>query len=100
MAEGLILEFEGFGRERYEAVNAELGIDVETGAGDWPTGLLFHAGGTKPGGWVVFEIWESKDDQAEFMNGRLGKALQDAGVDGPPSRVEWLDVAAYRTLSG
>lgn len=100
MAEGLVLEFEGFGRDRYEAVNGELGIDIETGAGDWPAGLLFHAGGAKPGGWVVFEIWESKADQEAFMNGRLGKALQDAGVTGPPSRAEWLDIASYRTPGG
>ena len=48
MAEGLILEFEGVGREEYEAVNGRLGIEMESGEGDWPAGLLFHAGGAKP----------------------------------------------------
>ena len=57
-AEGLILEFEGVGRAEYDAVNARLGIDAATGQGDWPTGLLYHAGGAKAGGWVVFEVWE------------------------------------------
>ncbi|MDX6538473.1 MAG: hypothetical protein QOI71_83, partial [Gaiellales bacterium] len=36
MADGLILEFEGVGAEEYMAVNRALGIDVTTGAGEWP----------------------------------------------------------------
>jgi hypothetical protein len=36
MAEGPILEFEGVGREQYEAINGRLGIDMESGQGDWP----------------------------------------------------------------
>ena len=61
MAAGLLLEFDGVGREQYEAVNERLGIDPATGQGDWPAGLLFHAGGAKPGGWVVMEVWESQE---------------------------------------
>lgn len=98
MAEGLILEFEGVGQEQYAVVNGHLGIDMESGQGDWPAGLLFHAGAIKPGGLVVFEVWESKGDQERFMNERLGQALQEGGIDGPPSRVEWLALAAYHTL--
>jgi hypothetical protein len=97
MAEGLILEFDGFGREVYQAVNGRLGIDMESGQGDWPAGLLFHAGGAKPGGWVVFEVWESRPAQERFMGERLGRALQEAGVSEPPKRMEWLDLAAYRS---
>ena len=95
MAEGLILEFEGVGREEYESVNGRLGIDMESGEGDWPAGLLFHAGGAKPGGWVVFEVWESCPAQEQFMNERLGRALQEGGISEPPTRVEWLDLAAH-----
>jgi hypothetical protein len=99
MAQGLILEFDSFGRETYDAVNEKLGIDVDTGAGEWPDGLLFHAGGAKPGGFVVFEVWDSQDAQGRFMSGRLGRALQESGVTSPPSRVEWLELAAYRSPS-
>ena len=98
MAEGLILEFDGVGREHYEAVNAKLGIDAYTGAGDWPAGLRFHAGGPKPGGWVVFEVWDSREAQAEFMDSRLGRALQEGGVTSPPTRAEWLENVAAQTL--
>ena len=98
MAEGLILEFDGVDRAAYDAVNERLGIDEQTGEGDWPPGLKFHAGGAKPGGWVVFEVWESREAQSTFMSGRLGRALQEAGINAPPSRAEWLDLAAYRNL--
>ncbi|MFZ2050012.1 MAG: hypothetical protein WB698_05030 [Solirubrobacteraceae bacterium] len=99
MAQGLILEFDGFGRDTYEAVNEQMGIDMVTGQGVWPPGLISHAGGPKPGGWVVMEIWESHEDQERFMQDRLGRALQQSGVSGPPSRLEWLDLAAYHTPS-
>jgi hypothetical protein len=99
MAEAVILEFDGVGSDEYWAVNKALGLDAETDEG-WPEGLVSHSGGAKPGGWVVFEVWESKDAQARFMNERLGRALQEGGITGPPARVEWLELAAHRNLGG
>jgi hypothetical protein len=95
MAEALILEFNGIGRTEYEAVNSHLDLDVHTGTGNWPDGLLFHAAGAKPGGLVVFELWESQEDQGRFMSERLGKALQEGGITEPPARVEWLEDFAH-----
>lgn len=92
MANGLILEFEGVGADQYMAVNRALGIDVTTGAGEWPEGLLFHSAGTLAGGLVVYEVWESQDAQGAFMNGRLGRALQEGGITAAPSRVQWNDI--------
>jgi hypothetical protein len=97
MAQGLILEFDNIDVDVYNAVNDALGLDRD-GNGDWPAGLLFHSGGAKPGGWVVFEVWDSQESQGRFMADRLGAALAGAGVTGPPARVEWLDLARYRTL--
>lgn len=97
MADGLILEFEGIGVEKYKEVSDALGVNMETGEGA-PEGQLFHGAGAKEGGLVVFEIWRSKEDQARFMEERLGKALQESGVTGPPSRMEWLDLTAYFNL--
>jgi len=98
MAKGLILEFDGVGSDDYFAVNTALGLDQETSEG-WPDGLLYHAGGAKPGGWVVFEVWDSQASQERFMHERLGAALQEGGVTAPPTRVEWLDLAASRVLT-
>ena len=96
MAAGLLFEFDDVGVEQYDAVNGRLGIDMETGQGDWPDGLLFHAGGTKPAGFVVMEVWASKEDQQRFMDGRLGRALQEVGVPAP-TRVEWIELVAYHS---
>jgi len=95
MPEALILEFDGVGSEQYEAVNRQLGIDPVSGDGDWPEGIIFHAGAGRPGGWAVFEIWESRDAQDRFMQERLGAALKAGGIESPPRRVEWLKVGGY-----
>jgi hypothetical protein len=47
MAEALILEFTGVSEAEYAAVNKHLGIDMQTGQGDWPAGLLSHAAGER-----------------------------------------------------
>ena len=96
MADALIFEFEGVGREQYEAVNRNLGLDPVNGSGDWPKGMKSHVGAAKPGGWIVFEVWDSTDDQEAWMEGRLGRALEEEGVTAP-SRVEWLEVTGYTT---
>jgi hypothetical protein len=57
--------------------------------------MVFHAVGAKSGGWVVFEVWESRDAQERFMNERLGRALNEGGITGPPTRVEWVELAAH-----
>ena len=96
MADLLILEFDGFGEETYEKVNKALGIDMDTGEGDWPPGLLTHAAGAHAGGWRVVEVWASQADQEAFMRSRLGEALQKGGAaDKPPSRVEWTPLRAH-----
>jgi hypothetical protein len=53
MSELLLLEFEGFGADVYERVNGLLGINMDSGEGDWPAGLHTHlAGPTEGGGWI------------------------------------------------
>ncbi len=58
------------------------------------------AGATKDGGWVVYEVWESPEAQEAWMNGHLGAALQQHGITDPPSRAEWLDLAAHHHNPG
>ena len=75
MPETLILEFTGVTEAEYAAVNKHLGIDMHTGQGDWPAGLLSHAAGTADDGtFVVAEVWSSRADQDAFMTSRLGAA--------------------------
>jgi hypothetical protein len=91
MTAGLILQFQsGVGEQEYDAVNSRLGLDPRTGEGDWPSGLLSHSAGPAGDGWVVTEIWDSKDSQAAFMKNRLGPALADL----PQPNVLWYEVVA------
>jgi hypothetical protein len=95
MAEALILEFTGIGDLEYEAVNKILGIDTQTGDGDWPPGLLSHAAGTSDDGtFIVTEVWSSRADQEDFLATRLGAALAAGGVTAPPA-MRWVNLIAY-----
>ena len=94
MSDALLYEFTGVGADDYRAVNAKLGLDPDTGAGDWPAGLVSHTGAvTSDGGFVVFEVWESREAQEAFA-ARLGPILGEAGVP-EPKRVEWFSVAGH-----
>jgi hypothetical protein len=95
MAEALILEFTGT-REQYDAVNKALGINMETGEGNWPAGMLSHTGAIGGDSLVVFEVWDSVASQEAFMASRLGAALGQVGVS-EPRRVEWFSVAGHHT---
>jgi len=98
MPETLILEFSGVTEADYASVNGHLGIDMHTGEGDWPPGLLSHAAGVgNDDTFVVSEVWNSRDEQAAFLNGRLGAALAAGGVTTMPS-VRWVPLTAYHTF--
>ena len=89
MAELLILEFEGVSEEDYRRVSAHLGIDVDTGKGDWPAGQITHLAALGEGGRAfVVESWTSREAQAEFMQNRLGAAMAQGGVTATP-KVTW-----------
>lgn len=98
MSEVLVLEFEGFGRDVYDAVNRELGLSDDWSAGEVPGGLINHVAGASASGWVVVEVWESREAQAAFMENRLGAALQAGGVTAPPTRVEWLSDPSHHLV--
>ena len=101
MAAGVILEFEGVTIKEYEAVNRALGIDMTTGEGDWPDGLVTHtAGFGDDGHLVVMEVWDTPDHQARFMEERLGQALAEGGVTEPPTSVTWVELAAHHHPGG
>ncbi len=95
MPEALSLEFTGVSEAEYEAVNKQLGIDMQTGQGDWPAGLLSHAAGTaEDGTFIVSEVWSLRAAQEAFMASRLGAALGAGGVTSPP-RARWVPLLAY-----
>jgi hypothetical protein len=96
MAAGLILRFPARTRADYDRVNEKLGIDMTVGS-NFPEGLLSHAAGEAGGALYVIEVWESRDAQGRFMEGRLGRALQEGGITGMPE-ITWIDpLVSYHT---
>jgi hypothetical protein len=96
MAELLMLEFEGLDEKDYANVNAQLGLDPKTGAGDWPAGLVTHLAGLgEDGNAYVIEVWESQEAQADFMHSRLGPALAAGGVTAVP-KVTWAGLLGHQ----
>jgi hypothetical protein len=95
----MMLEFDGVSEEQYHAVNKALGIDPETGEGDWPEGMMSHAAGTSGDGrFIVTEVWNSPEVPAAFMSGQLAAALVEGGISGPPASVTWIELISHQTL--
>jgi len=94
MPHALVYEFEGVTDAHYAAVSRHLGIDPETGAGDWPPGMVSHAAGTADDGtFIVSEVWSSREDQAAWQQ-KLAPALAANGVTIVP-RVRWVPLIGY-----
>ncbi len=67
-------------------MNAQLGLDPKTGAGEWPADFITHLAGVKEGGGAcVIEVWESQQAQAEFV-GSPGSVLPWRPEESPPLR--------------
>jgi hypothetical protein len=83
------------------SVNKTLGIDMDTGKGNWPPGLQVHAAGlNETGDLVITEVWDTPEHQARFLEERLGTALEQAGIVEPPSSVTWIELVAHHRPGG
>jgi hypothetical protein len=96
MAELVTVEVEGFDESDYKQVNQNLGLDMYSGTGDMPAGMLANAAGPMQGGWKVVEVWVSRADQENFLHSRLGAAMQQAGATSQP-KISWFPLVAYTT---
>jgi hypothetical protein len=92
MSDGVVLQFPSdMDAQKYKQVNERLGINPQTGEGDWPAGLESHIAGVTENGLMVVEVWESREIQGAFMESRLMPAFQEVGVP-QPSSVMWFEV--------
>lgn len=94
MQHALIIEFLGQGvdaKALYEAVVQELGLGD---SGLAPGAISHTAAMSETSVLTIFELWETREAQEEFMRLQLMPALQKAGAPAP-TRVEWLDVYAH-----
>ena len=94
MPEALVYEFQDVTGADYAAVSSYLGINPETGEGDWAAGMPSHAAGTADdGAFIVSEVWSSREDQAAWEL-KLAPALAANGVTVVP-RVRWVPLIAH-----
>jgi hypothetical protein len=82
MAVCLVIDVPGGQLEQYDAVMKKLG---ESG-GVLGEGQTFHVGGPTDDGFTVIDVWNSREDFDRFIQGRLGEAIQEAGVPQPQIR--------------
>ena len=69
----------------------------------------FRAGGPHPdpaclfhwvteidgGGWRVIDVWETREQAQEFIQGRVGPVMQEMGASQP--QINFIDVANFLT---
>jgi heme-degrading monooxygenase HmoA len=95
MAVGFINHLGEGGEAFYEAVHRELGLDMRAGTGQWPEGLISHTAAMSDDGFIVVELWESKEAQAHFRDTRLMPAIQGVEVKVAP-KIAWFEVVAHQ----
>jgi uncharacterized protein YeaC (DUF1315 family) len=96
VAIGIIMEFEGFQPENYDAVAQEIGWP-----GNWPEGLTFHVAGQSADGMRLVEIWDSRDQHDRWMQETIQPAIQkvagEVASSAPPPRFTEFAVHAQQT---
>lgn len=87
MASMMLMDWPGATREQYDEVRAKARWDQET-----PDGAKLHLVGFDDDGMHVTDVWESPEHFDRWMNGDLGRAIQEVGVEGQPT-VRWVPIA-------
>jgi hypothetical protein len=96
MAIGVIMEFDGWKAENYDAVSAEINWPS-----NWPEGLTFHVAGPTEQGMRLVEIWDSPEQRERWMDGTINPALEKVAGDviasSPPPRFTEFEVHALES---
>ena len=82
MAYGVVHFFAGGTREQYDA-----SIAAVHPPGGLPSGQIFHAAGSSPGGWTIMAVHESQESWEAFRDGVLMPHMQEGipgGFTAPP----------------
>ena len=85
MAIGMIMEFDGWRPENYDAVAERINWPS-----NWPDGLSFHVAGASDQGMRLVEVWESREQYDRWMEETIQPAIQAVAADvaeaSPPPR--------------
>jgi len=78
-----IIENPGGTKEQYEQVRKDLGLT----ASQRPPGQLVHIAGASKGGWVVVNVWESREAAEKYHTEKVVPARKKAGLANTPPQV-------------
>ncbi len=87
MAVGLIFNGAGVTKAQYDQVRNEVAPGNKL-----PSGMLYHAGGPKEGGWCVVEVWESQEAADRFFKEKLGATLEKAKITVQPEFFQVINI--------
>ena len=93
MAIAVQVDIKGMTLEQYDEGGKEAGF-VPGGPG--PTGMVSHCLFRTADGWRAFDVWESREQWDEFLEG-LKQAAKDAGLE--PPKVQYFEVHNYMTAN-
>jgi hypothetical protein len=84
MAIGMLQSWEGFTKEMYDGITEQMFGHKPMREEDSPDGLIVHSAGPSPGGWYVYDIWESREAFDGFMDAQLMPAVRELMGDQQP----------------
>jgi quinol monooxygenase YgiN len=87
MAIGMVFQGSGFTQAQYEQVHNQVAPENRKAPG-----LLFHAAGQSENGFVVIEVWESREALDRFFGDKLGQAIQEANITAQPTFFEIINI--------
>ena len=77
MAVTFVMEFNGIGQDKYDAIMKEIGLDKA--GGKWPEGIISHLAAKTQSGWLVVDTWDTADQFNRFLEGRLKPSFGKVG---------------------
>lgn len=96
MSVGIIMEFDGFSVDTYEAVRDRINWPES-----WPEGISLHVAGPTSDGMRLVEIWESRQQYDDWMQNTIQPALEnvvgDALASAPPPRITEFELLRHET---
>ncbi len=93
MAVAVVLEFEGATLDQYDEVLKLMGLTPK-GAG--PPGALFHWAAKTDSGFLVTDVWETRELFDAFAQDKIGPLSAQVGLPNPP-KITYHDVHSHLT---
>jgi hypothetical protein len=92
MAIGVSISMPDVTQVQYEQLNESIFGHYPMTEADAPDGLIMHSAGPMPGGWHVYDVWESREGFERFGE-RLAPAVRDVlGRSMSDQKLQYFDV--------